>query len=62
MAVGIFAAVSMIWVDDPCLRSRRSASGALEPIDVEKHDTVWKYVYHDADGNKTGTGGEVQTG
>jgi hypothetical protein len=26
---------------------------------VEKHDGVWKYVFHDANGNETGVGGEV---
>jgi len=23
------------------------------------HDSVWKYVFHDSDGNETGIGGEV---
>ena len=52
-------AVSMIWVDDPTAEAARIAQRGLEPVDVEKHDRVWKYVYHDSDGNETGIGGEV---
>lgn len=52
-------AVSMIWVDDPTAEVARIAQRGLEPVDVEKHDGVWKYVYHDDDGNETGIGGEV---
>jgi hypothetical protein len=33
----------------------------LEPVDVEKHDSVWKYVFHDSDGNEIGIGGDVST-
>ena len=54
-------AVSMIWVDDPADEMARIAERGLQPIDVEKHDRVWKYVYHDSDGNETGIGGEVST-
>jgi catechol 2,3-dioxygenase-like lactoylglutathione lyase family enzyme len=52
-------AVSMIWVDDPVTEVARITERGLEPVDVEKHDRVWKYVFHDADGNETGIGGEV---
>jgi hypothetical protein len=40
----------------------RTAKRGLEPVDVEKHDTVWKYVFHDADGNEIGLGGNVPSG
>lgn len=53
-------AVNMIWVDDPVREVARIAGRGLEPVDVEKHDHVWKYVFRDADGNETGIGGEVQ--
>ena len=52
-------AVSMVWVDDPVTEVARIADRGIEPVDVEKHDGVWKYVFHDADGNETGIGGEV---
>ena len=52
-------AVSMIWVDDPIAEVARIAQRGLEPVDVEKHDGVWKYVFHDSDGNETGIGGTV---
>ena len=52
-------AVSMIWVDDPASEVAKIAKRGLEPIDIEKHDLVWKYVFHDVDGNETGIGGEV---
>jgi catechol 2,3-dioxygenase-like lactoylglutathione lyase family enzyme len=52
-------AVGMIWVDDPVAEVARIAAAGLEPIDVEKHDGVWKYVFHDPDGNETGIGGQV---
>ena len=54
--------VSMIWVDDPVSEVAGIASRGVEPVDVEKHDRVWKYVFRDADGNETGIGGEVSTG
>jgi hypothetical protein len=54
-------AVSMIWVDDPISEVARIAGRGLEPVDVEKHDRVWKYVFHDADGNETGIGGEISS-
>ena len=41
-------AVSMIWVDDPVAEVARISGQGLEPVDVEKHDSVWKYVFHDA--------------
>lgn len=52
-------AVSMIWVDDPVAESARIAGQGIEWDDVERHDGVWKYVFHDADGNETGVGGPV---
>jgi hypothetical protein len=51
----------MIWVDDPISEVARIAGRGLEPVDVEKHDRVWKYVFHDADGNETGIGGEISS-
>jgi catechol 2,3-dioxygenase-like lactoylglutathione lyase family enzyme len=51
--------VTMIWVDDPRSAVAEIVSRGLEPVDVEKHDGVWKYVFHDADGNEIGIGGEV---
>ena len=52
-------AVNMIWVDDPLSEVARIATRGSEPVDIEKHEGVWKYVFHDADGNETGIGGEV---
>ncbi len=52
-------AVGMIWVDDPAAVVTQIAERGLEPTDIEKHDPVWKYVFHDIDGNETGIGGEV---
>ena len=56
-------AVSMIWVDDPVADVAKIAERGLEPVDVEKYDQVWKYVFHDADadGNEIGIGGEVSS-
>jgi hypothetical protein len=55
-------AVGMIWVDDPVAEVARIAGEGLEPVDVEQHGSVRKYVFHDADGNETGIGGEVASG
>ena len=52
-------AVGMIWVDDPQAEAARIAERGLEPDDVERYGTVWKYVFHDADGNETGIGGDA---
>jgi hypothetical protein len=54
-------AVSMIWVDDPRSEAAEIAERGLYPVEVERHDHVWKFVFHDADGNETGIGGEVAT-
>ena len=54
-------ALSMIWADDPVAEVARIAGEGLEPVDIEKHDSVWKYVFHDSDGNETGIGGVVAT-
>jgi hypothetical protein len=35
------------------------AGQGIESVDVEEHAPVWKYVFHDTDGNETGIGGEV---
>ena len=51
----------MIWVDDPVAEVARISGRGLEPADVEKHDSVWKYVFHDSDGNEIGIGGDVST-
>ena len=52
-------AVNMIWYDDPPTEVARIAESGLEPDDLEKHEGVWKYVFHDMDGNEIGIGGEV---
>lgn len=52
-------AVSMIWLDDPEAEVARIADRGIESDDLEKHDGVWKYVFHDVDGNETGIGGPV---
>jgi hypothetical protein len=52
-------AVCMIWVDDPVAEVAAIAGRGLEPVDVEKHDTVWKYVFQDADGNEISIGGDT---
>jgi hypothetical protein len=49
----------MIWVDDPVAEVARIAERGLDPVDVERHDIVWKYVFRDADGNEIGVGGDV---
>jgi catechol 2,3-dioxygenase-like lactoylglutathione lyase family enzyme len=54
-------AVSMIWVDDPVAEVARISGRGLEPADVEKHESVWKYVFHDGDGNEIGIGGDIST-
>ena len=52
----------MIWVDDPVAEVARISGRGLEPVDVEKHDSVWKYVFHNySDGNEIGIGGDVST-
>ena len=52
-------AVGMIWVDDPVAEVAQISARGIELDDVEKHESVWKYVFHDSDGNETGIGGEV---
>ena len=54
-------AVNMIWVDDPVAEAAKIAERGLEPVTIEKYDTVWKYVFHDADGNEIGLGGDVSS-
>ena len=54
-------AVSMIWVGDPVAEVAKIAERGLTPVGVEKHDPVWKDIFHDSDGNETGIGGEVST-
>ena len=55
-------AVCMIWVDDPVVVAAEIAGRGLEPVGLEKHDTVWKYVFHDVDGNEVGVGGDTAIG
>lgn len=55
-------AVGMIWVDDPVAEAARIAERGLDPVGVEKYDTVWKYVFRDADGNEISVGGSVASG
>ena len=55
-------AVGMVWVDDPEAEVARIAGRGIEPVDVEVHGAVRKYVFRDADGNETGIGGEVAAG
>jgi catechol 2,3-dioxygenase-like lactoylglutathione lyase family enzyme len=52
-------AVSMIWFDDPVGTVAAIGRRGLEPLGIEKHDPVWKYVFHDPDGNEIGVGGRV---
>ncbi len=54
-------AVSMIWVDDPVSEVASIVTRGVHPVDVEKHDQVWKYVFHDADGNEIGIGGDISS-
>ena len=51
--------VARAYVEEVVREVAKISERGLEPVDVEKHDTVWKYVFHDADGNETGIGGEV---
>ena len=53
------AALSMVWVDDPVAEVAKIADRGLQAVAVEKHDTVWKYVFRDPDGNEIGIGGDV---
>ena len=76
MAVGIFAGIpvrdhgsALEWYRrllgaDPAFHPNdvESVRRLLEPVDVEQHGSVRKYVFHDADGNETGIGGEVPAG
>ncbi|MDR7252425.1 catechol 2,3-dioxygenase-like lactoylglutathione lyase family enzyme [Nocardioides sp. BE266] len=55
-------AVLMIWFDDPVATAAAIAERGLDPVDIEKHDTVWKYVFHDVDGNEIGIGGDTAGG
>ena len=52
-------AVGMILVDHPQAEAARIAERGLEPDHVERYGTVWKYVFHDADGNDTRIGGDA---
>ncbi|WP_328459285.1 VOC family protein [Streptomyces sp. NBC_00448] len=52
-------AVSMVWVDEPRSEIARIAGRGLEPVEVEEHGGVCKWVFRDDDGNETGIGGEI---
>jgi hypothetical protein len=52
----------MIWVEDAVAEAAEIAERGLEPVDLEKHDTVWKYMFHDADGNAVGIGDNIVSG
>ncbi len=52
-------ALCMIWVDDPVAEAARLGELGIQPDDVEKHGDIWKYVFHDDDGNEIGIGGDV---
>ena len=54
-------AVNMIWFDDPAANVAGIRACGLEPTEIEKHDPVWKYVFHDPDGNEIGIGGNIST-
>ena len=56
--------VNMIWVDDPVAEAARIAERGLEPVEVEKYDTVWKYVFHEslAAGNTRACSGSRRSG
>lgn len=54
-------AVNMIWVDDPVSEVARIVAQGVEPVDLQKYGTTWKYLFHDADGNEIGIGGDVAT-
>lgn len=51
--------VGRIWVDDPAAEVERIAGRGLMSVDVERHESVCKWVFRDADGNETGIGGEI---
>ncbi len=52
-------AVNMIWFDDPAATVAAIKGRGLEPTEIEKHDPVWKYVFHDPAGNEIGIGGNI---
>lgn len=52
-------AIGMIWYDDPTAEVDRITTLDIEPVEVEEHGTVRKYVFRDADGNEIGIGGDV---
>nr|WP_214662034.1 VOC family protein [Streptomyces polyasparticus] len=58
-AARVGGGVGMIWVDDPASEVARIAERGLRPVDKEQHGNVCKWVFHDADGNETGIGGEL---
>lgn len=50
-------AVTMIWFDDPAAAVAGIKARGTEPTRIEKYDPVWKYVFHDPDGNEISIGG-----
>ncbi|MBO2455176.1 VOC family protein [Actinomadura barringtoniae] len=51
--------VGMIWVEDPASEVDRIAARGLQPVEKEQHGNVCKWIFHDADGNEMGIGGET---
>ncbi|WP_232660552.1 VOC family protein [Pseudonocardia sp. TRM90224] len=60
-AVRAGGGVGMIWLDDPAAEVDRIVQRGLQPVGTEEHGNVCKWVFHDADGNETGIGGETTT-
>jgi catechol 2,3-dioxygenase-like lactoylglutathione lyase family enzyme len=54
-------AVLMIWYDDPVAVVAGISERGIDHDEIEQHDDVRKYVFHDADGNEIGIGGEVRS-
>ncbi|WP_138760229.1 hypothetical protein [Modestobacter altitudinis] len=54
-------AVGMTWVDDPVSKVASITTRGVRPVDVEEHDQVWEYVFHEADGKEIGIGGDISS-
>ncbi|NUR84660.1 MAG: VOC family protein [Nonomuraea sp.] len=51
--------VGMVWVDDPASEVERITALGPQPVGKEEHGNVCKWVFHDADGNELGIGGQI---